>query len=101
MSDDLIKRLRVANSYSNPNFVNPFVEPIKAEAADCIEELERDQEQGAKDYCALMEKHDALHVKLAKAVEIGNNMASFIRSHYIPSVAAEWEDMLAELEGKE
>ena len=37
--------------------------------ADRIEQLERDQKQGSEDYCALMEKHDALHVKLAKAVE--------------------------------
>lgn len=38
-------------------------------AADRIEELVKDQKQGGEDYCALMEKHDALHVKLAKAVE--------------------------------
>jgi hypothetical protein len=71
---------------------------INIKAADRIEQLERDQKQNGEDYCALMEKHDALHVKLTKAVKMGNAMASFIRSHYIVSVAADWEDMVAELE---
>jgi len=44
---------------------------------------------------------DGLEEKLAKAMEMGNSMASFIRSHYIPSVAADWEELLAELEDKE
>ena len=36
---------------------------------DRIEELVKDQKQNGEDYCALMEKHDALHVKLTKAEE--------------------------------
>jgi hypothetical protein len=39
--------------------------------------------------------------KLAKAVEIGNKMAASIMvNHYIPGVVAEWNAMLAELEGE-
>jgi hypothetical protein len=40
MSDDLVKRLRVSSAYKAPDFSTPFVEPLKAEAADRIEELE-------------------------------------------------------------
>jgi hypothetical protein len=47
------------------------------------------------------ERLEAAEAKLAKAVEMGNVMASFIRSHYIVSVAADWEDMVAELEEKD
>jgi hypothetical protein len=40
--------------------------------------------------------------KLAKAVEIGNKMAASIKgNYYIPSVVAEWNAVLAELEGGE
>ena len=70
-------------------------------AADRIEQLE-DSHKGLT--LQLLAVHgqaaDALHVKLTKAVKMGNAMASFIRSHYIVSVAADWEDMVAELEGK-
>ncbi len=38
-------------------------------AADRIEALAKDQKQGNKDYCALMEKYDVLQTKLAKAVD--------------------------------
>lgn len=40
MSDDLVKRLRLANAYKGPDFSTPFVEPVKLEAADRIEDLE-------------------------------------------------------------
>ena len=40
MSDDLVKRLRLANAYKGPDFSTPFVEPVKQEAANRIEELE-------------------------------------------------------------
>jgi hypothetical protein len=40
MGDDLVKRLRASNAYKAPDFAIPFVEPIKAEAADRIEALE-------------------------------------------------------------
>lgn len=40
MSDNLVKRLRLANAYKGPDFSTPFVEPVKLEAADRIEELE-------------------------------------------------------------
>jgi len=43
---------------------------------------------------------DALD-KLAKAMEIGNKMAKSIKgNYYIPNVVAEWEAVLAELEGQ-
>jgi len=40
MSDDLVNRLRASNAYKAPDFSISFGEPIKAEAADRIEELE-------------------------------------------------------------
>jgi hypothetical protein len=44
---------------------------------------------------------DALR-KLEKAVEIGNKMAASIKgNYYIPNVVAEWNAVLAELEGWE
>ena len=97
MSNDLIKRLRKRGYFGTPLFNRDG-----PEAADRIEELERDQKQNGEDYCALMEKHDALHVKLAKAVEIGNKMAASINgNYYIPNVVAEWNAVLAKLEGGE
>ena len=54
--EELIKRLRHGEGW-----------PITA--ADRIEELVKEKKQNGEDYCALMEKHDALHVKLTKAVE--------------------------------
>jgi hypothetical protein len=43
---------------------------------------------------------DALR-KLAKAVEIGNKMAASIKgNYYIPNIVAEWNAVLAELEGE-
>jgi hypothetical protein len=86
MSDDLIKRLRF----------NEWLDPILPEAADRIEELKRDQKQGAKDYCALMEKHDALHVKLAKAAAYLQK----ISRHANRSCSAIAARALAELEKK-
>ena len=59
---DLIKRLRLQSEHIP-------VRTLFDDAADRIEELVKDQKQGGEDYCALMEKHDALHVKLAIAVE--------------------------------
>ena len=64
MSDDLDELTKAEQrGYANA------MEAERKLHEDRIEQLKRDQEQGAKDYCALMEKHDALHVKLAKAVE--------------------------------
>ena len=64
MSDDLKKRLQ---DYASGEYdMTPICADL-LEAITRIEQLERDREQGAKDYCALMEKHDALHVKLAYA----------------------------------
>ena len=54
--EELIKRLRHGEGW-----------PITA--ADRIEELVKEKKQNGEDYCALMEKHDALHVKLTKAIE--------------------------------
>ncbi len=45
MTDDLVKRLRAANAYKAPDFSIPFVEPIKAEAADRIEAFEQEVER--------------------------------------------------------
>ena len=93
MNDDLIKRLRVANSYSNPNFVNPFVEPIKAEAADHIEQLmeERDTETWALVNARRMQTE--AEAKLAKAVEA---LRIYAKISMIGGLARE---VLAELEG--
>jgi hypothetical protein len=71
-----------------------------------IEELERERDE------AMMTGHDlakieyrellgGLEAKLAKAVEIGNTMAASIKgNYYIPNVVAEWNAVLAELEGQ-
>jgi len=83
MTDDLIEALRLQGWN---------------DAADCIEKLELELYEMNELYGSVK---DGLEEKLAKAMEMGNSMASFIRSHYIPSVAADWEEMLAELEGGE
>ena len=79
------------------------------DAADRIEELERqlDTMQDRLD-TANKARADAnfraneKQFKLAEAVEIGNKMAASIMvKHYIVSVAADWEDMVAELEKTE
>ena len=67
MSDDLIKQW---DEYvESMGSVMGEVEHMAQKMRDRIEQLKRDQKQGGEDYRALMEKHDALHVKLAKAVE--------------------------------
>jgi len=40
MSDNLVERLRVKNTYAGPDFATPFADPVKLEAADRIEALE-------------------------------------------------------------
>jgi hypothetical protein len=124
MSDDLIKQW---DEYvESMGSVMGEVEHMAQKMRDRIEQLERenaemaaaitDAENGGicsegnlwrfwartarEAALARADERSASGYKLAKAVELGNNMASFIRSHYIPSVAAEWEDMLAELEGR-
>lgn len=66
MTNDLVKRLREADSYSNPNFVAPFVEPIKAEAANYIEELDRDWIDLNKVAVANVKELLAAQTKIAK-----------------------------------
>jgi hypothetical protein len=56
MTDDLVKRLLAANAYKAPDFSIPFVEPIKAEAADRIEALERERDEANE----VIEKQSAL-----------------------------------------
>ncbi len=73
MSDDLKKRLRGWDHC----WPAQWLEGDVAEAVDRIEQLERDRKQNGEDYCALMEKHDALHVKLAKAVEALRKIAAY------------------------
>jgi hypothetical protein len=89
---DLIKQLqylsRVTKDYDQEHMTSTDYEMIPAVtklAADRIKELERER--------------DDLEAKLAKAVEIGNKMAkSIMVKHYISSVVAEWNAVLAELE---
>jgi len=79
MSDDLIGRLSDSCYLAFEDGTNDF--SAAQEAIDRIEELE---------------------AKLTKVVEIGNKMAVSIKgNYYIPNVVAEWEAVLAELEGKE
>jgi hypothetical protein len=74
---------------------------VADDMADRIEELEaRNKELTLQVLAAHGQAADALD-KLAKAVEIGNKMAKSIKgNYYIPNVVAEWEAVLAELEGK-
>jgi hypothetical protein len=74
--DDLVKRLRAVNAYKAPDFSIPFVEPIKAEAADRIEALGREKREAALDALAAHgQAHDSYEAqlkaeaRLAKAVE--------------------------------
>jgi len=120
MSDDLIKRddapKQIFASQGDDGWRWPRAskfpeqgphENVMYVRADRIEELERERDE------AMMTGHDlakieyrdlvgGLEAKLAKAVEIGNKMAASIMvKHYIVSVAADWEDMVAKLEGEE
>jgi hypothetical protein len=105
MSDDLIKRLRVANSYSNPNFVNPFVEPIKAEAITRIEQLKRENTRLDAGWTDANARALAARLEVIKAVDVIKrilNAAPDAEDH------AGWAQLLddaaatlAELEGKE
>jgi len=45
MSDDLLRRLRVANGYVAPDFATPIADPVKLEAADRISELEAERDK--------------------------------------------------------
>jgi len=50
----------------------------------------------------MADRIEQTEAKLTKAVEIGNEMAASIKgNYYIPNVVAEWNAVLAELEGKE
>ena len=60
-----------------------------------IEELEKDQKQGGEDYCALMEKHDALHVKLTKAVALARKECPY--DYDTKRYDAWWKDRRAAL----
>jgi len=101
MSDDLIKRLRVTGNGLS-------AERLEYEDADRIEELEAklaEAEAVAKIWREdfIQENNrwcDALR-KLAKVMEIGDKMAASIKgNYYIPNVVAEWNAVLAELEGE-
>jgi len=84
MSDDLIKQLH--------NVRLEGLQELCWKAADRIKELEHEKKE------AWLNELDAL-AKLAKAVEIGNEMAASIKgNYYIPNVVAEWNAVLAELE---
>ncbi len=117
MADDLVKRLRAVNAYKAPDFSIPFVEPIKAEAADRIEQLvatnetlerERDyletnvsflaslRDELAEDRDALLAGWDKSEARLAKAVEALRYYAT-CPIHEIRKVACA---VLAEIEGK-
>jgi hypothetical protein len=79
MSDELIKRT-LDEEFITLTEVER--DPVAAwmtivDNAVRIEQLERDRKQNGEDYCALMEKHDALHVKLAKAVEALRKIAAY------------------------
>jgi hypothetical protein len=93
MSDDLIKRLE---QYCKPGRGDDHPQAVDCrEAADRIEQLERERKQNGEDYCALMEKHDALHVKLAKAVEA---LRFYAYGHTTPPTGHRAHTTLAELE---
>jgi len=70
MTDDLVKRLRgkcACNIDSTSCGSEDDCRDAIA-AADRIEALERERDQGARDYCDLMERHDA-HFVAWKAAE--------------------------------
>jgi hypothetical protein len=94
MSNNLIKRLH--------NVRLEGVQELCWEAADRIEELKESNKELTLQLLATSgQAADALE-KLANAVEIGNKMAkSIMVNHYIPSVVAEWNAALIELEGGE
>lgn len=99
MSDDLKQRLNDL-AYGTGS-------KSPTDAITRIEQLERDQKQSAKDYCALMEKHAALHVNIANAIEylrkivayahIGTHKQGIVQN----SEARIARTALAKLEGKE
>ena len=85
------------------------IDDIPAVKDDLIEQLVKERD-GYKDAAKTWQEDfiqennrwgDALR-KLEKAVEIGNKMAASIKgNYYIPNVVAEWNAVLAELEGVE
>jgi len=114
MSDDLIKRSDVLSMIDafERDFEQSWrvqfranIDAIPEVKDERIEQLERERDE------AMMTGHDlakieyrdlvgGLEAKLAKAVEIGNEMAASIKgNYYIPNVVAEWNAVLAELEG--
>lgn len=101
---DLIKRLRTVqwsvtgegNAHGNVD------ETCASDAADRIEQLERELVVAIEVVAESGRKRGEAEAKLAKAVEIGNKMAASIKgNYYIPNVVAEWNAVLAELEGKD
>jgi hypothetical protein len=119
MSDDLIKRsdvLFIIDAFKRDfeqSWKVQFSADIKAlpavDLSERIEQLEAklaEAEAVAKIWQEdfIQENNrwgDALR-KLEKAVEIGNKMAASIKgNYYIPNVVAEWNAVLAELEGWE
>jgi len=98
MSDDLIKRLREADSYNKKYYA---LDPLHQEAADRIEHLERENarlragwtDANARALAARLEVIDALR-KLAKAVEALRFYASIYKDPFGNRARA----VLAELE---
>ena len=87
MSDDLIKRLREADSYNKKYYA---LDPLHNEAADCIEQLEREKaelsasldENWVTHQEVLFSKRYAAkaEAKLAKAVEALRKIAAYTHS---------------------
>jgi hypothetical protein len=77
-------------------------------AADRIEALIKERDEAV--HLARLRKtfieeardeRDALEVKLAAAVEIGNKMAHSIEgNYYLPNIAGEWRKVAAEIKGE-
>jgi len=112
MSDDLIKDeaefirncatdIETGEPLDDDQLCNLYVIDAHriADLIDAVEE--RNKELTLQLLAAHGQAADALD-KLAKAVEIGNEMAASIKgNYYIPNVVAEWNAVLAELEGGE
>ena len=69
MTDELVKRLRANASWGDDRF---------SEAADRIEALTAERDANGKDYCALMERYDALVVNNARLREALTNVMGYV-----------------------
>ena len=70
--DDLVRRLR------NKTRDSILKENDRREAADAIEQLTAERDANGKDYCALMERYDALVVNNARLREALTNVMGYV-----------------------